>query len=206
MNNQIQRHFFWGAHSPLSSLTGFVLLIAASSRIAFALICAMALVWVYVFVMTTAKLGGEGFPRWGKNTILLFIASLAAGLFLILLWIFDPLWAMESAFFIFLVPVVFIASGLYDRAEDCDMIDTLALTLAEALILGGLITGMALIREPLGFGSISLPGFEIKRFIRENMQEPLRFFQVSSGALIILGYGAAVYRYFRNRITNSEDD
>jgi len=66
-----------------------------------------------------------------------------------------------------------------------------------------LLLGMALIREPLGFGSVSVPGFDIFRFVRE---EPLRFFQASSGALIILGYGIAVYRHYRNRYTNSEDD
>jgi len=203
VNPQTQSHLFWGKFSPLSSLTGAVLLIIASGRIAFALICTLALVWVYVFVMAVAKLGGDYFPEWGRKAVLLFISALAAGIFLILLWIFNPVLALESSLIVFFVPVVFTASDLCGRVLDYDMLEILSQALAEALILGVLILGISLIREPLGFGSISVPGLDIVRFVRE---EPLRFFQTSSGALIILGYGIAVYRFFRKEYTNTEDD
>ena len=203
MNVQMESHLFWGKNAPLSSLSGAALLIVASGRIVFALICSLTLVWVYVFTLAAVKLGGEYFPQWGRNAVLLFVSSLAAGIFLILLWIFNPVLAIESSFFVFLVPVAFIASGLHNRVLDYDMGEVLSQALAEALILGTLVLGLSLIREPLGFGSISFPGLDIVRFI-EN--EPLRFFQASSGALILLGYGIAVYRRFRNEITNSEDD
>ena len=203
MNAMMQSHLFWGKHSPLSSLTGAVLLIIASGRIVFALICSLSLVWVYVFVMAAAKLGGDYFPQWGRGAVLLFISSLAAGIFLILLGIFDPVLTMESAFFVFLVPAVFISSGLWGRVLEYDMGEVLSQALSEALILGVLILGLSLIREPLSFGSISFPGFDIIRFVKN---EPIRFLQVSSGALVVLGYGIAVYRHFRNQITNSEDD
>jgi len=203
VNPHMQSHLFWGKNSPLTSLGGACLLIIASARIAFALICSLTLVWVYVFVLAAAKLGGAYFPLWGRNAVLLFISSFAAGLFYILLWIFNPVLALESSFFIFLVPVVFIASGLWGRVLDYDMGEVLSQALAEALILGVLILGFSLIREPLGFGSISFPGLDIIRFVKS---EPLRFLQASSGALIIMGYVIAVYRHFRNQITNSEDD
>ena len=203
MNTQMQSHLFWGIHSPLGSLAGAALLVIASGRIAFALICTLALIWVYVFTMAAAKLGGTAFPQWGRNAVLLFISSLAASFFYVLLWIFNPVLAMESSFFVFLVPVVFIVSGLCERVLSYGMGEVLSQALAEALILGVLIIGFSLIREPLGFGSISFPGLGIIRFAKP---EPLRFFQASSGALIILGYGIAVYRHFRNLYTNSEDD
>ena len=203
MNVQMESHLFWGKHSPLSSLTGTALLIIASGRISFAIICSLALVWVYLFVLIAAKLGGEYFPQWGRNAVFIFLSSLAAGIFLILLGIFNPVLAMESAFFVFLVPVTFIAGGLYNRVLVYDIGEVVSQALAEALVLGVLILALSLIREPLGFGSISFPGFDIIRFARN---EPLRFFQASSGALIILGYGIAVYRRFRNEITRSEDD
>ena len=199
----MESHLFWGKHSPLGSLTGAALLVIASGRIAFALICSLALVWVYVFVLTAAKLGGEYFPRWGRNAALLFLSSLAAGIFLILLWIFDPILAMESSFFVFLVPVAFIASGICGRVLDYDIGEVVSQALAEALMLGVLVLGLSLIREPLGFGSVSLPGLDIIRFAKN---EPVRFFQASSGALIILGYGIAVYRRFRNGTTRQEDE
>ncbi|MCL1928123.1 MAG: hypothetical protein FWG07_04960 [Treponema sp.] len=203
MNVQMESHLFWGKNSPLGSLTGAALLIVASGRIVFAIICSLALVWVYGFTLTAAKLGGEYFPRWGRNAVFLFISSLAAGIFLILLWILNPVMAMESSFFVFLVPVVFIASGIYNRTLEYDMGEVISQAMAEALILGVLVLGLSLVREPLGFGSISFPGFDIIRFAKN---EPLRFLQASSGALIILGYVIAVYRHFRNEITRSEDD
>jgi hypothetical protein len=203
MNTQTQSHLFWGIHSPLTALSGAGLLIIASGRIAFALVCTLALVWVYVFTMLAAKLGRGYLPQWGRNAVLLFLSSLAAGIFMILLWIFNPVLALESAFIILLTPVVFVASALCERVLEYDMGEVLSQASAEALILGILILALSLIREPLGFGSISVPGLDIIRFVRE---EPLRILQASSGALIMLGYGTAVYRYFRNRYTNSEDD
>jgi hypothetical protein len=203
MNVQMESHFFWGKHSPLSSLTGAALIVIASGRISFALICSLALVWVYVFVLAAAKLGGEYFPVWGRGAVLLFLSSLAAGIFFVLLWFFSPLLAMESAFFIFLVPVTFIASGISNRVLDYDIGEVVTQGLSDALVLGVLILGFSLVREPLGFGSISLPGFDSIRFARI---EPLRLLQASSGALILFGYGVAVYRHFRNDMTNSEED
>ncbi|MDR2072978.1 MAG: hypothetical protein LBP60_06070 [Spirochaetaceae bacterium] len=201
MNSQAQSHLFWGINSPLTTLTGSGLLIIASGRITFALICGIALIWVYTFSVCTAKLGKLPLP--GRDTALLFLAALGAGIFFVVLWIVDPILALESGFFIFLSPVVFIASRLCERVWNFDMAEALSQAVAEALILGILILGLSLIREPLGFGSLSVPGFDSIRFMWE---EPLKILQASSGALIILGYGVAVYRYFRNRYTNSEDD
>jgi hypothetical protein len=200
---QNQSHLFWGIHSPLGSLIGAGLLITASGRIAFAVICTLALVWVYVFTVMAAKLGNKYLPPRGRNAALLFTAALGTHFFMILLWIFNPVLAMESAFFVFLCPVIFTASEFCSRVLAMDTLEALSQALAESLILGVLILGLSLIREPLGYGSISFPGLDIIRFIRE---EPLRFLQASSGALICLGYGTALYRRFRNRHTPSEDE
>jgi uncharacterized membrane protein YiaA len=151
--------------------------------------------------MAAAKLGK--IPQRGRSEILLFLSALGSVLFFILLWFFNPILALESYFFIFLVPVVFAASSIGERVLEYDLLEVLSQSLAEALILGMLILALSLIREPLGFGSLSVPGLDIIRFVRE---EPLRILQASSGALIILGYGTALYRYFRNQYTNSEDD
>ncbi|MDR2313217.1 MAG: hypothetical protein LBE02_01625 [Spirochaetaceae bacterium] len=201
MNSQAQSHLFWGINSPLTTLTGSGLLIIASGRISFALVCGMALIWVYVFSLCAAKLGK--LPPPGRAPALLFLSALGACIFFVVLWILNPILALESSFFIFLSPVVFTASRLCERVWDFDMAEGLSQAVTEALILGILILGLSLIREPLGFGSVSVPGLDSIRFIQE---EPLRILQASSGALIILGYGIAVYRYFRNRYTNSEDD
>ena len=209
MNPQMQSHLFWGKTSPLSSLSGAALLVIASVRISSALLCGLALVFVYVFVMAAAKLGGEYFPVWGRSVVLLFLSSLAAGIFQLILGLVSPVLALESAFFVFFVPVTFIASGLCGRVIEYDLGEVLSESLSEALILGGLIVGLSLIREPLGFGSVSFPGLDIIRFIKNEQPvkiELLRFLQTSAGAFILLGYGYAIFRHYRNQITNSEDD
>ncbi|MDR2663831.1 MAG: hypothetical protein LBC31_12625 [Treponema sp.] len=203
MNPRLQAHLFWGSHSPLSALTGAGLLVIASGRVAGALVCTAALVWVYAFTIAAAKLGSAYLPQEGKPGILLFLSALGSQIFMVILWIFSPVLALESSFFILLAPVVFAASGLAERTRTFDTLEALSQGAAEALVLGTLILALSLIREPLGFGSLSLPGLDSIRFLRE---EPLRILQVSSGALILLGYGTAVYRHFRNRYTNSEDD
>jgi hypothetical protein len=203
VNGQSQSHLFWGTNSPLSSLTGVALLIIASGRIAFALIALLNLLFVYAFTLITVKIGMPAFPEQGQKTVLLFIASLFSSFYFILLWIINPALTMESSLIVLLAPAVFVTSGLCERVVEYDMLEIISQAIAESFIMGMLILGIALIREPLGFGSISIPGFDIVRFVKE---EPLRFFQSSAGALVILGYGIAVYRHFRNQYTNSEDD
>lgn len=202
MNTHMESHLFWGKNSPLTSFNGFVLLVIATGRITFALVASLALVWVYVFTMAAAKLSGEHFPQWGRNAVLLFIAAFASGVFLLVLWILSPILALECSLFLFFMPALFMASRLYDRVLKYEMSEVLSQSLAEALVMGVLMIAFSLIREPLGFGSVSFPGFDIIRFI----SEPARVLQASSGALIILGYGVALYRYCRNQATNSEDD
>lgn len=202
MNAHMESHLFWGKNAPLTSLNGLVLLVIATGRITFAIIASLALAWVYVFTMTAVKLGGDYFPQWGRNAALLFVASFASGVFLFILWIVSPILSLECSLFIFFMPVIFVASRLYDRVLKYDIGEVVSQSLAEALIMGVLMIAFSLIREPLGFGSVSFPGFDIIRFI----SEPARVLQASSGAFIILGYCVALYRRYRNQITNSEDD
>ncbi|MDR0599208.1 MAG: hypothetical protein LBG84_03885 [Treponema sp.] len=203
MSGHSQSSLFWGVRSPLATLSGAGLLVIASGRVAFALICSLALVWVYVFTTTAVKLGGKYIPAWGRTAIPLFVSALGAYIFTIFLWIFNPILALESAFFILLTPVVFTASSLYNRMPEVDILDALSQSVTEALILGILILGLSLIREPLGYGSISVPGLGIIRFFQK---EPLRFLQTSAGALILLGYGIALYRRLRNKHSHPEEE
>jgi hypothetical protein len=153
--------------------------------------------------MLAAGLGRKVLPAQAEDPVLIFLSALASGIFYVVLSLLNPVFAMESAFFIVLSSAFVISSGLYRRVKNYDTPDILLRAVSEALVLGGLILALALIREALGYGALSLPVLGMFRFVKE---EPLRLLQASSGALILLGYGAAVYRYVRNRYTNSEDD
>jgi hypothetical protein len=201
-----QSHLFLGSHAPLATLAGAGLLIMGSGRTAYALMTAGALVWVYaltVLVLTAAK---PLLPVRGKTALELFTASLFGAFFLLLVSFLSPLLSMELTLLVLLAPVSCVASGVCRRTGNLDSGQAAGRALLEGLILGLLILGLALIREPLGFGSLSVPGGPrgiILFFNYEGLYVPVRIAAVSSGALILLGYAAALFR--RHRGVHSED-
>ncbi|MDR2110616.1 MAG: hypothetical protein LBP32_04845 [Spirochaetaceae bacterium] len=208
MNQRYQSHLFWGSHAPLSSLVNTGLIIMGSGRTAYAIVTLLALLWVYELTFFVSLAAKPVFPRRGRNITLLFLSSLFGSLFFLLLFLMSPILAMDTGFLILLTPVTALSSGLYRRLEALDTEDSMAQVFSEAMILGLLILALALIREPLGFGSLSLPGgFQgiITLFRFEGEFFPLRIIAASSGALILLGYGAALFRRKRNQYTHGED-
>ena len=195
MNTRGRYDLFGGAASPLSLLAGAGLLIIASGRIVSAMICCMALVWIGVCATLASAVSPRVFPEQGqgREAVLVCAASLAALLFFFVLWLADPVLAMESSFFIALCPAFLLNADFARRTAGTDILELVFMAVSEALITGGLIAAVALIREPLGSGSISMPGLGLVEFARE---APFAFLEASSGVLILLGYGAAACRHF----------
>jgi hypothetical protein len=83
-------------------------------------------------------------------------------------------------------------------------------TLVDAAILGFLIIALALIREPLGFMTLSLPvgeGPGMAELFREDDGTslfPIRILASAGGALLLLGYGVALFRYLRKPYIKEE--
>jgi hypothetical protein len=175
----------------------------ASGRLAFALVCAGALLWVYCLSSLAAVPARKILPRQGKSLVLVFLASFAGSLYLLALWFANPILAMENFFIISLVPLMCAGSGIFERIDSMNLQEALLRSLGEALVLGGLIITFSLIREPLAYLSLSLPGGSLgivklfsagtKNFL------PIRFVTASAGALLLLGYGIGIYRYFRGQ-------
>jgi hypothetical protein len=192
-------HPFWGVQSPLATLSGGSLLVLASGRLSFALVCALALLWVYI--LTGLALWIPSLPR--RGIVRPFLASFIAGLYILFLFLISPILAMDTLFFLILCPLCCVSSGVLDRLEHLDMGEALTQSGREALALAALILGLALIREPLGYGCLSLPGIQlgIVRFIEfpQGAWLPVRIVASSSGALLLLGYGLALFRRFGGR-------
>lgn len=220
MNSHMQSHLFWGVHSPLSAFTGVALIIIASGRIASALVCVVALLWTNALTLFAAGIGRKALPEKGRSAVLVFVSSFACFLFYFFVSLVSPFQAMENGLCILLCPAFLLSSGLYSRVKEYDTPEMVFQAVSEASVLGALILAMALIREPLGSGSVSLPGFGLIRLIGGEAPssqdpplpeprislEPLALLKLSSGALIILGYCVALYRSRRNIYTNQEDD
>jgi hypothetical protein len=172
------------------------------------MLTAAALIWVYaltVLVLTAAK---SLLPARGKTALEIFTASLFGAFFLLLLSLINPLLSMELTLLVLLAPVSCAASQVCRRTGSLDAGQAVVRALLEGLLLGLLILALALIREPLGFGSLSVPGGRRGIVIfsgYEGPYFPVRIAAVSAGALILLGYGAAFFRRYRSRYIHGED-
>jgi hypothetical protein len=182
----------------------------ASARLAYALLAAGALLWVYGFSVLAACPGALIFPKRGRNLILVFLSSFIGGIYLLLLWFISPLMGMEVFFFVSLTPLFCIGSGLFDRIQSMDLGDSVSRALSEAAVLGILVIFLSLVREPFGFFSLSLPGGAQGIVLLFSFQGgsllPVRVISSSAGALLLLGYGTGLYRRLRGLNSSGEGD
>ena len=202
MSNTSHQHLFWGPASPLAALSGGGLLVMATVRFSYAVIAGAALFWVYCLSVLIFRAAARIFPRRGTVVCQTFLASFTAGVFLLLFWMLCHLATLEMFFIVSLVPLFCVSSGIFRRISDFDISESLTRAWSEAAVMVVLMLAFALLREPLGLLSLSVPGgaqgiiFIFSADIEKLL--PIRLIAGSAGALILLGYGAGLYRYFRN--------
>jgi hypothetical protein len=119
----------------------------------------------------------------------------------------NPLLILGTGFFLVLVPPCCLGSGFFEASESRPPGEVFSRALFEAVVIAGLILAFALIREPLGMGTISFPGgiqgiVEVFEAREGDSFVPVRFLSASAGGLLLLGYGIALFRYFRERSGN----
>lgn len=210
MNQRFQTYIVGNSHTLLSTLAGAGLLIIASSRLAFALVACGALLWVYGLTVLTAFVAKPVLPKRGIQVIFLFLSSLIGSLFLLVLWLMSPLLALGSAFIILLCPVYCMGSEIFVYLAAQTLERALGKTLIDAAIRGVLIIAFALIREPLGFMSLSLPVGEgpgiVELFKDDDGTSlfPIRILASTGGALLLLGYGVALFHHLRKSSIQEE--
>jgi hypothetical protein len=189
-------HPFWGAHAPLVTLSGGSLLILASNRFSYALICVLALLWVYIFTALALRIPVLNRQKWGG--LVVFLSSFIAGIFVLILFLICPILAMDSLLFLVLCPLCCVSSGVLWRIEKLDIGEAVFQSYIEGMILSALILALALIREPLGYGTISLPGGRqgilCPIMFPEESFLPVQILSSSAGAFFLLGYGIALFR------------
>jgi hypothetical protein len=204
MKGRLDSHPFWGPHSPLSALTGTGLVIIASGRVSFAIICGVTLLWVYGLTALVFLGAMSIMPARGRMVILLFLSSFLCGIFMFLIGLINPLLMLGMEFFLVLIPPCCLGSGLFDGTEPAHQEEFVTRALLEAAVLSGIILGLALIREPLGLGTISFPGgtqgvIEVIGSGEGSGFIPVRILSASAGGLLLFGYGVSLYRYYRER-------
>ena len=135
MKGRLESHLFWGSHSPLSSLSGAGLIIMASSRFSFALICAGALIWVYGLSALIFSGARKIMPVRGKMIVLLFLSAFLCGIFMFLAGLLNPLLILGTGFFLVLIPPCCLGSGLFEASESVNSIDFFSRAVLEAVVL-----------------------------------------------------------------------
>jgi hypothetical protein len=198
MNRRFKTYLLRDAYTPLSTLTGAGLLVMASSRLAFALTAAAGILWVYGLTVLLIFCAQPIYPKRGSKVVLIFLAAFMGSIFLFLLWFISPLLAMGTVYIIILVPGYCVSSGLFVQLHSLEIEDILSRLFLEAGSLGLLIIAFALIREPIGFMSLSLPGgsqgiIEVFHATEEDSFLPIKVMANSAGALLLLGYGVALF-------------
>jgi len=204
MNQRFESHLIWGSHSPLSTLTGAGLVILASSRFSYALICAGAIVWVYGLSALIFSGARNIMPNRGRMVILLFLSAFLCGFFMLFAGLLNPLLLLGTGFFLVLIPPCFLGSGFFEASESEYPFEVFSRALFEAVVMAGLILALALVREPLGMGTLSVPGgvegiVELFEAGGADAFVPARLLSVSAGGLLLLGYVTALFRYLRER-------
>ena len=223
----VRQHPFWGSLSPFGGLTGAGLLIMATGRLSWALTTAGCVLWVYTLsVLASAFLCSDickrFFPLGGRPYIFICISSFFGSLYLLLFWLLCPFAALEVFLPLSLAPLYCAGSGILARvvpvsAEEkpggtssAVIGEAVSAAAAEAAVLAGLLIVVSVMREPLCFCSLSLPGtyrgmvtlfsFNGKAFF------PVRIMASSAGALLLLGYISGLYQYFRSKYAPSEGE
>jgi hypothetical protein len=189
--------------SPISSMSGTALLIIAGSRLSYAISASCALLWVFVisaFVNTAWHGTGSDVRNKMFNVM---VSSFSGSMYFFLLYLLNPLLAAETGLIYALVPVFFIGSGFCSSLENSPADEVFQQALYEPLSLAGLTLVFSLIREPLGFATLSIPGGKrgiIELFNTQGRYScPVELISSSTGALFLLACIIVVLRYIDTR-------
>ncbi|MDR0707562.1 MAG: hypothetical protein LBF60_06780 [Treponema sp.] len=189
---------FFNVRNPLFTLTCMGLLLFSSSRLSFAIVVAAALAWVYALTGLAVFAARPILPREGRGIVVAFLSSLVAVFFLFVLCFISPLLTLELLYVTLLIPVCFIGTFPLEKLDALNAYEAVSEMLRQACVTGGVIIALSLVREPLGFMTLSFPGgaqgfIELFNASSDTAFFPLRILAVSSGALLLLGYMTALF-------------
>jgi hypothetical protein len=127
------------------------------------------------------------------------IASFAGSLFYLFLYLLNPLLAIETTLICALSPVFFMSSSFHAVPRNQPAGELFQKAVSELLLLGTVTLAFSLIREPLGFATLSIPGGGrgIIELFNSGIYTPYTVQLVSNsmGALFLLAYILIALRY-----------
>jgi hypothetical protein len=197
--NQYSRSNPWGSHSPLMSLTGAALIAAASGRFSHSIVVFLFLAGIYTITLSIIHLGKPIIPERYRTALIIMIVTFISSLFYLMINLINPVSALELYLIIFLIPITFLSSELNKNSENQSPNEEIIFGIKQALILGGIIILIALVREPLGYGTLSIPFIgKTINLLPDSIKElvVLQIFAAPLGAFILTACLIALIRLF----------
>jgi len=201
--DQIEAHPFWGKRSPLAQVSYIPVLLGASSRLSIAIMCSAALFCVYIQSSVTILVTTRFIPTTFKLYIHVLICSFWALAYGLVEYLFSPVLFYETQFPLVFTAVLYMISGLGQSIEVDRISNAMKKTVVQAMVVGFIILTFALIREPFGFGSLSLPTRDgISEILTSELSADLAFRSIAttSGGLILLGFVIGFYRIVKEML------
>jgi len=198
--DHIDSHPFWGKKAPFSQAAYIPFLLCTSTRLSIAIISTAALIWTFILSSVSILAAKRLIPSRFKVLVYVFISSFWTLVFGILISLFSPILFLEIQFPLALTAVVFIFSGLGDNVESENSSSVMKKSIIQSIIIGGIILLFSLVREPFGFGALSLPSSEgIAEILTSEVASDMaiRTVALTSGGLILLGVVVGFYRIFK---------
>ncbi|MDR2491143.1 MAG: hypothetical protein LBD20_07055 [Spirochaetaceae bacterium] len=199
MRNETLRKFAYSwTEPPYIPLSAVTLIVLATGRLSAALIGIAALFWTFTFSLCICRCLKKLLPESGKRFIVIMVSSLIASFFYLILYGINPVMAIESSLHIAVTPFIYCSYRFEKQDGGTELSEIVLPPLSAVFSISVLMFAFALIREPLGYASLSLPGGKagiIELFNRGGgFPYAVEFIARSAGVLLILGYVLAAFR------------
>jgi hypothetical protein len=130
-------------------------------------------------------------------------------IFYLLVDIFNPFLASETLLLLTLPPILCYSSNICGRTASDTLDEALYKAIYEALLIGIFTIVLSFLREPLGYGALSVPGSDYAVYELFNLDSiyplPIQIISSSAGALLILGYIFIVFRMITRRPEKNQE-
>jgi hypothetical protein len=215
--NSITGFLFRFFHRPLTTLSAVALVVVASSRLAYAIIALINMVFVYLFTVLISETLKRVrlfkhskheiwlFPKNNQKLVYLFLSNFTGCLFFFVHYCISPLLAIETLFIALFVPIFAYLEEIGGKYADLPLFHAAKKCFLESIYLGFLAIIIALIREPLGYATLSLPGGNggiIELFNKDGtFPFTIEIISLSSGAFLLIGFIMVGFRILDRRKT-----
>ncbi len=188
------------------------IMVGCTGRLAHAILIGLSLLFSSIVSALITNFTFELRPEKGKSFIQLLIASFGSALAYVVASFITPAISAELELYYLLMPASLIASGLLGRhpqgkaASGAAVAATIVSVFREIGLVAAFVAVLALFREPLGYGTVSLPGRDGLFIILTSGVEygGLKLISSSAGGFIIFGYIFAAARGLRSRLYHDD--